>query len=565
MSRTLRSLNCASRICRRSFRWSCVAFDDSHDLAAFGAEEWRELEARQRKIQYKRRLGGQTFLDYQIVDVQAGRGGDGCVAFHREKFKPKGPPSGGDGGRGGDVHILPDPALTSLHSVPKRIRAEDGRHGAGTWQNGKNGAPLTIRVPVGTVVRQLPWNHPRRVKDEWEREEEELEGLDATEKRELMRAKRWSHYPDHAEENVQKETFKHAEAMQYHDERRRRLAIRDRALNSPIYLDLDHEEVIEEDVDGPLGTRRRRPLGHLIATGGPGGQGNPHFLSQDNRAPKFASRGQAGERLTLMLELKILADVGLVGFPNAGKSTLLRALTGGRARTEVAGYAFTTLSPVVGTVRVAEDGTFEGSLSPVSVFQDSVSEEVKEQEKMENGEYAYSPTRNEHAEDKDESESLRPGQGFDIAEAFRFTVADNPGLISGSSKNVGLGHSFLRSMERSLALVYVVDLSAPAPWDELAVLRQELEMYQSGLSERACMIIANKADVLAEDGDNDSVKAAQAKLQQLKDYVASDFPQGKELVVLPVSAKYSQNLAKAVSLMRTYVEKARTMHSGVGK
>ncbi|EDR10369.1 uncharacterized protein LACBIDRAFT_147915, partial [Laccaria bicolor S238N-H82] len=181
----------------------------------------------------------------------------------------------------------------------------------------------------------------------------------------------------------------------------------------------------------------------LVAGGGLGGLGNPHFTTTDNRSPKFATRGQEGERITLSLELKLLADVGLVGMPNAGKSTLLRALTGGRAKSEIAGYAFTTLNPIVGITRI------------------------------------------------------RHGHHFDLFESFRFTIADNPGLISRASENVGLGHAFLRSMERSLALVYVVDLSAPNPWDELRVLFEELEKYQPGMSSKARMVVANKADLLA--------------------------------------------------------------------
>ncbi|KAF9467721.1 GTPase [Collybia nuda] len=528
---------------------------------------------RRRKTEWKRKQGGQSFLDNLIVNIRGGTGGDGCAAFHREKFKPFGPPSGGNGGRGGDVYILPTPHLTTLSTIPKRIRGEPGGNGQGTWQNGRNGSPLIIRVPLGTVVRELPRDDPRRAKDEWEAEEESMEGLTPSVKRDKMRDNRWVHYPRYSEANVQRDTFKDAEAALYKQERERRLARRKRALQEPIYLDLDKEENIERAIDAPLGIKQHEPTGHLIASGGLGGLGNPHFTSPLNRSPKFATRGHEGERITLSLELKLLADVGLVGMPNAGKSTLLRALTGGRAKSEVAGYAFTTLNPVVGVVRVADDGKFEGGISENLVHDETWVEEKHEREKMESGEYAQALTRNQivNKENLEETprpldSSLRAGHHFDLVETFRFTIADNPGLISRASENVGLGHSFLRSMERSLALVYVVDFSGPAPWDELHVLREELEKYQPGMSTKARMVIANKADLLGGNGDPAQVEEAKSKLRRLEKYVQTemvihhsntDASSDIFLDVVATSAKFSQNLPKVVSLMRTYVERAR--------
>jgi GTP-binding protein len=258
---------------------------------------------------------------------------------------------------------------------------------------------------------------------------------------------------------------------------------------APLVLDLDcvppgvgaGAAALAPDV--PLGLPRVRQLGTLVAAGSAGGYGNPRFLSAtSNPAPKFATRGYEGERVALELELKLLADVGLVGAPNAGKSTLLRALTAGRARSAVAGYAFTTLNPVVGVVRVAKDGSFVGGAGGEeedgAVYDETVIERRRERALMESGAYAdVSPSR-------DASEEQ-------LLEVFRFTIADNPGLIQDASDNVGLGHSFLRSMERSLALVYVVDLSGAAPWDELRMLRSELEKYKAGMSQRARMVIAN--------------------------------------------------------------------------
>ncbi|GLB39905.1 putative GTP1/OBG [Lyophyllum shimeji] len=523
-----------------------------------------DASRRRRKTEWKRKQGGQTFLDHVIVTVRGGKGGDGCAAFHREKYKPFGPPSGGNGGRGGDVYILPTPHLTSLASVPTRIRGEPGGHGQGTWQNGKNGAPLVIKVPLGTVVRELPRDDPRRAKDEWEAEEESLEGLSLMEKRDKMRENRWVHYPRSGESNVQREAFKEAEAALYKQERERRLARRRREAQ-PIFLDLDKEENVERAVDAPLGVKQHEPTGHLIASGGLGGLGNPHFTSPINRSPKFASRGHPGERVTLSLELKLIADIGLVGMPNAGKSTLLRALTGGRAKSEVAGYAFTTLNPVVGVVRVAADGTFEGGITPNLIHDETSIEEEQLRAQMERGEFADSPTRNQigTGEASAVDNVTRPGHLFDLVENFRFTIADNPGLISRASENVGLGHSFLRSMERSLALVYVVDLSGPEPWKELEVLRDELEKYQPGMSSKARMVVANKADLLGGEGDPSAVEEARQKLKTLEEYVKTRMivhtasGLSRPLDVLPTSAKLSQNLSKVVGLMRTYVEQAR--------
>jgi GTPase len=454
----------------------------------------------------------------------------------------------------------------------------------GTWQNGRNGSPLVIKVPLGTVVRELARDDPRRSKDEYEAEEEGLDGLSLAERRQKIRDSRWLHYPGYDDANMERDTFKEAEQGLFAQERERRRARRLRSLN-PVTLDLDKiEETVVPD-DAPLGTGNREPLGHLIASGGQGGVGNPHFLSQLNRSPKFATRGYGGERRTFSLELKILADIGLVGFPNAGKSTLLRALTGGRAKTEVASYAFTTLNPVVGVVRVADDGTFEGAVQGQLVYEETLVEEQLLEDTRAAEEFIANDRSGENYEEdfhpdnlpestlvSDSSEDPRPGHHFDIVETFRFTIADNPGLISRASENVGLGHSFLRSMERSLALVYVVDLAGPAPWDELRVLRSELEKYKPGMSTKARMVIANKADLFGGEDDSAAIEEAKRKLQKLEEFVRTEFVLGTSdsdgnavptsllkstLDVVPVSAKFCQNMRKVVGLMRSYVEDAR--------
>ncbi|KIK82016.1 hypothetical protein PAXRUDRAFT_154750 [Paxillus rubicundulus Ve08.2h10] len=526
----------------------------------------------QRRAERKRRQGGETFLDHVIINVRGGRGGNGCVAFHREKFKPMGPPSGGSGGRGGDVYIMPTPTLTTLSSIPKRTRGLPGGSGQGTWQNGRNASPTIIKVPLGTVVRELPRDDPRRAKDEWEAEEESLGELSFEERRAKMLGNRWVHYPRYEDDNVNRDIFKQAEASLWREERERRWARVQRARN-PIHLDLSEVEEEVPDVNAPLALGRTEYLGHLVSRGGNGGLGNPHFLSPINRSPKFATKGQDGERITLELELKIIADIGLVGMPNAGKSTLLRALTGGRARTEVASYAFTTLNPVVGVIRVSDDGTFEGELQGVRVFEETAIEEARilEQEMEEESEKAEVKPSSEQgasptlANTSASESAFGPGHHFDILESFRFTIADNPGLISRASEDVGLGHSFLRSIERSHALVYVVDLSGPAPWEELSILKGELEKYLPGMSEKARLVIANKADLLASDSGEQAVAEAKEKLAKLVHYVRTELALGdgtggsamRVMDVVPISAKFSQNLKKVVGLMQTYVVEAR--------
>lgn len=462
---------------------------------------------------------------------------------------------------------MPTPHLTSLASVSTQIRGHPGGMGKGTWQHGKNAPPLIIKVPLGTVVRQLAPDDPLRAPDEYDAEAESLEGLDLHERRKKLREKRWVHYPSYEEDNIKRDAFKEAESMLYREERERRLTRKQRLAN-PIYLDLDKVEESAEakDVNAPLGVHRAEPMGHLVALGGEGGLGNPFFYSATNRSPKFATRGYEGERVSLSLELKILADIALVGMPNAGKSTLLRALTGGRAKTEVAGYAFTTLNPIVAVVRVADDGTF-GGYTEGQVHEETSIEEQREKERMESGAYAFAHTRNQRSEDEDGEAATR-----DALESFRFTVADNPGLIEDASANVGLGHLFLRAIERSLAIVYVVDLSSPAPWDELRILRDELEKYKPGMSPKARMVLANKADLLGqpEEGEasEEAVQEAREKLKKLEEFVAEEMlvkvmddngeiRSERKLDVVPISAKFSMNLQKVVTLMKGYVEDAR--------
>ena len=469
-----------------------------------------------------------------------GKGGDGCVAFHREKFQPRGPPSGGNGGRGGDIYICAVENIKSLSGIPKRIRGADGQHGRGSWRHGRNGSDTVIHVPVGTVVREVqdPKLRPPSA------EESELERMrdlgieDTPEARlERERERKWVHYPLWEEENVTREHFLAAEAALKREEAAtKRMKAAQKRDVGPLFFDLDEAH-----------PKTGATSGRLIARGGLGGFGNPFFYQTDNKSPKWATRGQEGDQVILELELKIVADVGLVGLPNAGKSTVLRALT--NAKAEVASYAFTTLNPQVGMVRVWEDGQLD--VQEGRVIEDSSVERERAAERMLQG-----PFKERHRGRKD-----------DVKEAMGFRIADNPGLIAGASQNHGLGHSFLRSIERAPVLVYVVDLAAEKPWDDLRIVRDELEAYNPGLSARARLVIANKADLLQAESE-DQVREARHKLKMLEEAAREMWEAGPReperlLEVIPASAKFTQNIAKVVRHLQRHVEDIRSPETNI--
>lgn len=289
-------------------------------------------------------MKGRLFKDKVKIYVRAGRGGDGCVSFRREKFVPRGGPDGGDGGAGGSVYLVAAQDVDSLVSLYYRPhqKAEDGGRGRGKNQHGADGEDLLIRVPCGTVATDAETG---RVLGEVVRPGERL----------------------------------------------------------------------------------------LVARGGEGGRGNRFFVSPTDRAPRKFTPGEEGQERTLWLELKMVADVGLVGYPNAGKSTLLRRIS--RARPKVAAYPFTTLNPVIGTVQF------------------------------------------------DDHSNLR--------------VADIPGLIQGAHAGAGLGHEFLRHIERTGFLLLVIDLasSSPDPLDAYSTLRRELGRHREHLLEVPFAVVANKLDL----------------------------------------------------------------------
>ncbi|KAI9883410.1 MAG: hypothetical protein M1823_004827 [Watsoniomyces obsoletus] len=347
-----------------------------------------------------------VFTDRCTLTLYAGNGGHGCVSFLREKFVPNGPANGGDGGSGGNIYIQAVDGDTSLHKLARRgvLKAGRGRNGQGKGKGGERGEDLLLQVPVGTVVKETDRFDPVAIQEE-EAEaagEEPIEG----DQRGRWRRDKWIMYPSALPSEFVTAPFP--------------------ALPRPRRSNLtmaQPEPPISLDLSSPMTT----PM--LLAAGAMGGLGNPHFVTKSIWRPKFATRGEEGMHLTLDLELKILADVGLVGFPNAGKSTLLRALS--KSRTRIGNWAFTTLQPNVGTV-VLDDHKGRPRLP-------SISGEPR----------------------------------------TRFTVADIPGLIGDAHLGRGLGLGFLRHVERAKILVFVVDLNQGDAVQIVERLWSELKEYEA--------------------------------------------------------------------------------------
>lgn len=300
------------------------------------------------------------FIDKAVVEIVAGNGGDGAIAFRREACVEKGGPSGGDGGRGGSIYFVGDNNVNTLleFKYKRKIKADDGQNGMTKKCYGRKGEDVFVRVPLGTIV------------------------YDVT--------------------------------------------------NDYIIADINE---INQKV--------------LIAKGGRGGRGNCHFVSSRHQAPEIAENGEFGERITVRLELKLLADVGFVGFPSVGKSSLLSVISA--AKPEIATYHFTTLAPILGVVKVDENKNF--------------------------------------------------------------VVADLPGLIEGASQGKGLGFNFLKHIERCRVLVHVIDMASTEsrdPYNDYLTIKHELEEYNPSLLKRPQLIVANKMD---QDEAHLFLEEFKAKLQ----------------------------------------------------
>ncbi|MCX6552732.1 MAG: GTPase ObgE [Acidobacteria bacterium] len=302
------------------------------------------------------------FVDEVEIRVAAGDGGRGCIAFRREKFVPRGGPSGGDGGNGGSVFFVASPHINTLISLRfhPELSAQRGEHGMGSNCHGRNGKHLVLKVPVGTVVI----------------------------------------------------------------------------------------EVLEDGETVELADLTRKNQRVRIAAGGQGGRGNARFVTSTNRAPRRADPGMPGDVKRLRLQLKRLADVGLVGFPNAGKSTLIARISA--AKPKIADYPFTTLTPHLGVVALSDDRSF--------------------------------------------------------------VVADVPGLIEGAHRGLGLGHQFLRHLERTRLLVHVIDVcgaSGRDPVQDFDTIQRELELYRPEFAGKPAIAAANKMDSVS---DLDAVDRLEAHL-----------------------------------------------------
>jgi GTP-binding protein len=382
------------------------------------------------------------FVDEIKVVAKAGHGGKGCVAFHRETFVPKGGPSGGNGGRGGNVILEADHDLNNLigQFYNPRLIAEAGKAGMGKGMDGPAGKDLIVKVPCGTLIWKLP-STEKPV--ETEEEEENPELLQSTSRR--------------------RPVLRHAG--------------RARAMEIDLAEEDETERIVVEgkgELVADLTTHGQR---FVLCKGGRGGLGNRNFATARRQTPRFAQPGEPGDEGDYLLELRIVAEVGLVGYPNAGKSTLLTAIS--KARPKVAPYPFTTLHPQIGIV--------------------------------------------------------------EYPDFFRLTVCDVPGLIEGAHRNVGLGHAFLRHIQRCKILVLLIDIAGTDgrnPWDDYKQLLSELELYDPALLKKPRLVVANKID---EEAAADNLKKFKRKIPKVR--------------VLPIAAAFDEGVDKFREQIRAAVEK----------
>jgi GTPase len=383
------------------------------------------------------------FIDEIKIFAQAGHGGKGCVAFQREKYRPKGGPSGGNGGRGGDVILEADHDLNNLIAqyFQPRLIAQEGKGGMGKGMDGHAGKDLLVKVPCGTLVWKTAQSNPP------------LEGVEPESK-----------------------TGSGLLASSS-----RRPLLRSAASGRAVEVDLASEAPGQSPAaPTPKGELVVDLTQHgqrfILCKGGRGGLGNRNFATATRQTPRFAQPGEPGQEGEFLLELQIIAEVGLVGYPNAGKSTLLTAIS--HARPKIAPYPFTTLHPQIGIV--------------------------------------------------------------EYSDFFRLTVCDVPGLIEGAHQNVGLGHKFLRHIERCKVLVVLLDMAGTDnrhPWDDYKNLLNELEQYDPMLLDKPRLLVANKMDE----------PAAEQNLKQFKRRI-------RKSTVLPMAAAFDEGIEKFKKTIREAVE-----------
>ncbi len=383
------------------------------------------------------------FIDEIKIYAKAGHGGKGAVAFHREAFVPKGGPSGGNGGRGGSVILQADHDLNNLirQYYQPRLIAQDGDHGMGKGMDGHAGKDLIIKVPCGTLVWLLKDTTPPIEKKIRSEDEDDDENEDKKAK------------PMFATSTGKRPVIRTAGGQ----------------IAQEIDLSAQRDDAREESSETKrelVADLTQNGQQFVLCKGGRGGLGNRNFATARRQTPRFAQPGEPGIEGEYLFELRIMAEVGLVGYPNAGKSTLLTAIS--KARPKVAPYPFTTLHPQIGIV--------------------------------------------------------------EYADWKRLTVCDVPGLIEGAHQNVGLGHAFLRHIERCKILVLLLDMAGTdgrKPWDDYKQLLAELELYDPALVKRPQLIVANKMDEAA----------AEENLKQFKRKV-------KKTPVLPISAAFDEGVEK---------------------
>lgn len=409
----------------------------------------------------------QSFSDVRVIKLASGKGGDGSVSFFRDAGRAIGPPDGGDGGEGGSIYVQAVEGLTSLNKLKQTYKAGDGANGQQRQLDGASGKDVLISVPVGTIVKWIP--DPLVLKDMV------VEGEEHMKFPIVARGEDINDYEPHFIQ-LFRNGYKAGEGWIFKDKEYNEEWHRGKEffhnLNRKVSV-YDSKIINEEQVHDllplhgtDLSVISKAP--QLLLKGGAGGLGNMHFLTNEVRNPRFCKRGRARIEGHFMFELKLLADLGLVGLPNAGKSSLLRAISNARPR--VGHWEFTTLQPTIGTISLGLD---------------------------------------------------KPS----------FTVADIPGLIKGASQNKGMGIDFLRHVERSGGLVFVVSLGNPDPVADFKILLGEMGKRTEN---KKILVAATKADL----------EGTEERFFRLKEFVDMN-----DWKILPISALNNENIESLISLM----------------